>query len=219
MRRFKFYIFVFKFSDVAVIGGFNGNYMTDVEVISLKQESISLEQESIPCLPIGLCVFGGTLMPNGDLILCGGNTAKDGWEYCEVPKIGAQDGWKNDEYLFLRKMGESWTTIGNMIEPRSNHSTVFINGSVFSSGGKDSEKKIFSHHEEIKLRDSSYLCQSSKLQSYDPRKTIIVKHYKEDVPMKLVGHNAIELDESKYILIGGLDKNVSNPINEIKNRG
>ena len=208
MRRFRFYIRDFKFSDVAVIGGFNGNYMTDVEVISLKQESISLEQESIPCLPIGLCVFGGTRMPNGDLILCGGNTAKDGWEYCEVSKVGAQDGWKNDEYLLLQKMGESWTTIGNMIEPRSNHSTVFINGSVFSSGGKDSEKNIFSHHEELKLHASTNLRPGSKLKSHDPRKMVIVTRLRKDMPMKLVGHNAIELDASKYILIGGLDKNV-----------
>ena len=78
LSRLKFHIRNFKYSDVAVIGGFNGNYMTGVEIISLKQESISLEDESIPCLPIGLCVFGGTQMSNGDLILCGGNTAEDG---------------------------------------------------------------------------------------------------------------------------------------------
>ena len=124
-----------------------------------------------------------------------------------MSKFGAQDGWKNDEYLLLEKMGESWTTIGNMIETRSNHSTVFINGSVFSSGGKDSEKNIFAHHEEIKLHSFTYLW-PTKLQSYDPRKNVIVKRVRKDMPMKLAGHNAVELDASKYILIGGLDKDV-----------
>ena len=174
------------FTDVAVIGGFHGNYLKDVELILLRSESICLEKESIPLLPIGLCVLGGVQLPNGDLLVCGGNTVKEGWEYCEG--IEAKDGWKNDDYLILRKMNKEWSSIGKMLEPRSNHSSIFINGSVFSCGGKDSGKNIFAHHEEFKLGVSI--------------------NVRKELPLKLVGHIVEDLGSSNYILIGGLDKNV-----------
>ena len=177
-------------TDVAVIGGFHDNYLKDVELILLRPESISIEKQSIPFLPIGLCVLGGVQLPNGDLLVCGGNTVKEGWKYCEG--IEATNGWKNDEYLVLPRMSEEWISIGKMLEPRSNHSSIFINGSVFSCGGKDSGKNIFAHHEEFKLGESI--------------------NARKELPLKLVGHTVEELDSSNYILIGGLDKNVGENI-------
>ena len=156
-------------------------------MISLKQRSITHEDQSVPFLPKGLCVLGGAQLPDGDSLVCGGNTAKEGWEFCIGPE--AKEGWKNDDYLVLRKGSKSWSSIGRMLEPRSNHSSLFINGSVFSCGGKDMAKNISSHHEEFRMNGSV--------------------NERKELPVKLVGHTIVKLASKKYMLIGGLGKNVS----------
>ena len=62
-------------SDIAIIGGLHNNKeIDDVEVISIKKDSISHINSTIPSLPKGLCDISGAQLPNDDLVVCGGRS-------------------------------------------------------------------------------------------------------------------------------------------------
>ena len=114
---------------------------------------------------MGLCLLGGALLHNSDLIVCGGYTVAWKEKYMEVGFKGEirrisshgmriREENKYDEYLRLRIGMESWHSIGRMMKPRSAHSSVFINNSLFSCGGEDAVKLNSSHHEEFRIDGS-----------------------------------------------------------------
>ena len=72
--------------------------------------------------------------------------------------------------------------MGNMLWLRTNHSSVFMNGSIFSCGGIDLSTQ--EHHEEFRLEDK------------------IVKERKR-LPIKLLHHSATEIDQRRYMVMGG----------------
>ena len=61
----------------------------------------------------------GTSLPNGDLIVCGGDTG---------PTL-------SDEYLHYEDGSNHWTNVGTMKKARFSHSSVWIDGCLFTTGG------------------------------------------------------------------------------------
>ena len=126
----------------------------------------------IPDLPLELHGFRATIS-NGQLLLCGGHKLQSIWDY-------------NCEYLILKKGEQTWSSIGSMLKSRAHHSSIVMNGSIFSCGGIEPHRiSPFEHHEEFRLEDK------------------IVRERKE-LPIKLRFHSATDLDQNRYMVIGGI---------------
>ena len=158
-------------TEIAIIGGQKRKCSANVEVISINKDSISHINSSIPSLPYEPYELSGAQLPNGDLLLSGGRT---GSVHC-------------NEYLYYKQGSHKWTKIGSMKKARSEHSSVWMDGRLFTTGGKDYSWKSISHHEEF---------------SFDGG----VKERKE-MPTALCGHTSTIFDENKIIVCGGYDGN------------
>ena len=128
---------------------------------------------TIPPLPKRLGYLQGAQLPNQDLLVSGGYTGSV----------------RNHEYLRFSQDSNQWKKIGTMKMARGAHSSVLLNGCVYSCGGLDSSDKNTSHHEVLTL---------------DGR---VVE--KKELPFALRGHTANKLNDNQYMVIGGYDKNVS----------
>ena len=108
----------------------------DVEVVSIKKDSITLIDTTIPLLPKGLYKLGGTQLPNHDLLVSGGDT---GYYGCD------------DEYLRFSQDSNQWKKVGTMKKVRRLHSSVLLKRCLYLCGGIDSSRKVTSHHEVLNL--------------------------------------------------------------------
>ena len=153
--------------------------MDDIEVVSIKKDSISSINTTIPFLPKGLSWFRGTQLPNRDLLVTGGYTGSVTWPV------------RNDEYLRFSQKSNQWLKVGTMKMTRSSHSSVLLNGCLYSCGGVDSSDNVTFHHEVLNLHGRV--------------------EEKKELPIKLKLHTANKLNENQYMVIGGFDEtNVSN---------
>ena len=118
----------------------------------------------------------GAKIPNGDLLLCGGKERYGGTGY---------------EYLLLKNGSNEWKNVGTTKTRRVFHSSVFIDGRLFTSGGHCSYLP-FSNHEEFSFERG-------------------VKE-KMDMPILVYGHTATIFGPGKILICGGVDKNVSKTI-------
>ena len=125
------------FSEIAIIGGYNGNFINDVEIISIHQDSISHIDSSIPSLPKEYWGLGGAQLSNGDLVVCGGKTGK----YRQEDRFS--------EYLYYKEGSNQWTKVGTMKTTRSHHSSVWNDGRLLTTGGERYSNGPISHHEEF----------------------------------------------------------------------
>ena len=148
--------------------------MDDVEVVSIKSDSISIINTTIPSLPKGLNNLRGTTLPDHDLLVSGGYL------------IGGNDDYLTfDEYLRFSQDSNQWKKVGTMKKARYAHSSVLLNGCLYSCGGVDSSDNETSHHEVLNL---------------DGR-----VEEKKELPIKLKLHTANKLNENQYMVIGGLN--------------
>ena len=167
------------FSEFAIIGGYydivdgDTGISNEVGVISLRKNSLLLIKPEIPSLAKPLCRFGGAQLPNGDLLISGG--------YDEY-------GPYNDKYLRLKNGSKEWTQVGTMKMKRTEHSTVFVSGSMFSCGGL-LDYNVLSHHECFSLNEE-------------------VKELKA-LPIALQKHTATKISQNEIIVCGGRIKDVS----------
>ena len=82
-------------------------------------------------------MFGlqGAKLPNGDLLVCGGNNV--------LRRTSA-------EYMLFKQGSNQWKKVGTMKRARWLHSSVCFDGDLFTIGGKDSfNTRIISHHEQF----------------------------------------------------------------------
>jgi len=158
-------------SYIAIIGGYNNGYLDDVEVVSIKKDSISIINSTIPSLPKGLGYFRGTQLPDHDLLVSGG------W----------RGSVKNNEYLRFSQDSNQWKKVGTIKMARYAHSSVLLNGCLYSCGGDDSSGRVTSHHEVLNM---------------DGR-----VEEKKELPIALGGHTANKLNDNQYMVIGGRAKN------------
>ena len=144
----------------------------DIEVLQVGQKFVTRIGWQIPDLPLELHGFQATIS-NGKLLLCGGRQSTLAYNY---------------QYLILKKGEQTWLSIGSMLKPRAHHSSIAMNGSIFSCGGLEPHSIIpFEHHEEFRLEDK------------------IVRERKE-LPIKLRHHSATGLDQNRYMVIGGISE-------------
>ena len=123
-------------SDIAIICGLHDSeVLDDVEVISIRKDSISHINSTIPSLPKGLCDFSGVHLPNGDLVVCGGSMRS------------RSD--RSDDYLHYNRGSNIWTKVGTMITDRIFHSSVWIEDCILTTGGRNMVGKVTSCQEEF----------------------------------------------------------------------
>ena len=159
--------------------------MDDVEVISINKDSISHINSSIPSLPRGLLGLRGAQLPDGSLIINGGF----------MPEDAART---NDVYFQFKEGFNQWRKIGTMKKGRISHSSAWINGRLYTTGGRDLvENKVLSHLEEF---------------SFDGD----VKE-RTEMPRALYGHTATTFDHNKMIVIGGCS-NVSKILSKLRSK-
>lgn len=186
----KFEIISLKIStDFAIIGGHDRvNYrkrsylLKDVEVIAILNGSISYINKATPSLPEPMDSLRGARLSNGDLLLCGGRNV---WNL-EI----------NNQYLLFQEGSSQWKKIGTMKKPIYDHSAVFMDGRLFTCGGRTPQytntpgltMSTISHHEAFLLG-------------------VGVKKKKE-MPLALRCHSATKIGQHKMLICGGLDKHV-----------
>ena len=142
-------------------------------MVSIKKDSISIINTTIPLLPKRLVHLQGTQLPNHDLLVSGGRSWSD----------------RNGEYLKFDQASNQWKKVGTMKKARYAHSSVLLNGCLYSCGGIDSSHYATSHHEVLNLDGGI--------------------EEKRELPIALRYHTANKLNENQYMVIGGLDKNAS----------
>ena len=168
------------FLEIAIIGGYNGNFIHDVEIISIHQDSISHIDSSIPSLPKEYWGLGGAQLPNGDLVVCGGQTG----EYIQDDCFS--------EYLYYKEGSNQWKKVGTMKPERTHHSSVWNDGRLLTTGGERYLNGPISHHEEF-----SFDGKRGWRMEFDG-----VKERKE-MPIALYKHTTTILDQNRMIVSGG----------------
>ena len=156
--------------------------MKDVELISITEDSVSHLNSSIPSLPREISALKGIHLSNGDFVVSGGYMTYGGMmnNYREVC---------NDEYLHYKQGSNQWTKVGTMKIARRNHSSVWIDGCLLTTGGVLTDWEPIANHEEFSLHGG-------------------VKERKE-MPIALFGHSSTVIDERKILVCGGHGYGVS----------
>ena len=90
-------------------------------MISILKDAISQINSVIPSLPTALGRLAGAQLPNCDLMISGG---------CDNTDSGYNDG-----HYHYKKGSNLWQKVGTMNAAREGHSSVFIDGSLFTTGG------------------------------------------------------------------------------------
>ena len=131
---------------------------------------------SISPLPKATLGLRGTQLPDGNLVVCGGSSASV----------------KSDDYFHYKDGSNQWIQIGTMERARSAHSSVYMDGFLFTIGGLDSSgdpTKPLAHHEEFSIHGG-----------VKERKTM---------PIALLDHTATVFSPHKMLVCGGWDEYVS----------
>ena len=131
----------------------------------------------IPSLPTGLGRLAGAQLPNGDLMISGG---------CDNTESRYHDG-----YYHYKKGSNQWEKVGTMHGGREGRSSVFIDGSLFTTGGyfetnfetSWGEPHHLSIHEEFSIKDGMKL--------------------RKDMSIGLSGHTATVFDKQRMLICGG----------------
>ena len=154
-------------------------------MISINKDSISHKMTSIPSIPKNFgSGFGlsGAQLPNRDLVICGGlDVYKSNCYYGSATMSVHQ-------YLHYKEGSNQWRKVGSMKVAISDHSSVWIDGRLLTTG-YDEDYNQTSHHEEF---------------SFDGG----VKMRKK-LPMPLQHHTATIFDQNRIIVCGGSDRKVS----------
>ena len=151
----------------------------------------------VPNVPESLEDFQGVLSPQGMILIYEGQ--EDEKENLDIKydytfRAGFGLGYRASrsrkktvgQYLILRKGEQKWLPLGKMLQPRYYHSSVFMKGSIFSCGGfvNDHVNEPNDQHEEFHI-DSK------------------VAVWKKSLPVALQGHTAEQIDQNRYMVIGG----------------
>ena len=157
--------------------------MSDVDEIAIVNDSISHVIPSIPSLPyLGFLggsdkiFYGGTQLPNGDLLLAGGGLVHSE----NLPIINYHH---HRNYYHYRKGSNYWEILGTMKMARHQYASVLIDGCLFTSGGIDR----FGNH-------TSYLEKFSFEGGVEEKKSM---------PIALTCHTATVFGKYKMLVCGG----------------
>ena len=129
--------------------------------------------------------LSGAWLSNGDLLLCGG---------LNVMRYNTE---MNNQYLLFQEGSSQWNKIGKMKKPRCDHSSVFMDGSLYTCGGCTFPGNTTSHHEAFSL------VVGSNINEY-----FVGVKKKKEMPLALRNHSATKIGQHKMLICGGLDKHV-----------
>ena len=148
-------------------------------MLSIQTNSISqidpANHSSITPLPKGLGWLRGTQLPSRDLLISDGCTGV----------------LSSNEYLLYERKAKKWKKVGTMKNARDAHSSVFLNGCLFTCGG---------------VITSGFLISPS---SFHEGFTEKFPRKKKELPIPLAYHTATNLNENQFLVVGGWDQNVS----------
>ena len=133
---------------------------------------------AIPSLPMGLGILAGAQLPNGDLMISG--------------RCGDTESRYNDSYYHYKKGSNQWKKVRTMKGARQGHSSVFIDGSLFTTGGhfvnysspSFGAQYHVSSHEEFSIKDGMKL--------------------RKEMPIGLSGHTATVFGKHTMLICGGM---------------
>ena len=179
------------FLAIAIIGGFGycqyapkDSPLYEVEVISIKNDSLKhVKTVFIPPLK-RLCSLRGTRLPNGNLLVCGGTHLRS----CER-EYGYSE--KNDEYRLLN-FGTSKCKKVETTKSKTafSQSSASLDGRLFTTGGHDISGNVSTYHMDFSFEEG-------------------LKKRKE-LPIPLKDHTSTVYDDQNMIISGGFTRNVSN---------
>ena len=129
--------------------------------------------------------LSGARLSNGDLLLCGGEH--------EMRYNLAM----NNQYLLFQERSSQWNKIGKMKKPRLDHSSVFMDGRLYTCGGCTSTGNTTSHHEAFSLVIGS-----------NEKEFFVGVNKKKEMPLALQNHSATKIGQYKMLICGGFDKHV-----------
>ena len=143
-------------------------------MISINEDSISHNSSSIPSIPKGYGGLSGSQLPNRDLLICGGDISY----------------YTKNQYLHYKEGSNQWRKVGTMKKAIFDHSSVWIDGRLLTTGDEfQVSRKETSHHEEF---------------SFDGG---VKKRNAMPIPLRL--HTAAIFDQNRIIVCGGRDRSVS----------
>ena len=149
-------------------------------MIAINKDSISHIKSSIPPLQKGIRGLRGAQITDGKLVISGGWTRSG----------------RNDKYRYYKEGFNHWRKVGTMKKARNYHSSIWIDGRLLTTGGRDTSIRTTSHHEELSLDGN-------------------VKEMKE-MPIALMSHTATIFDQHKMIVCGGRDEKVSQILSKLR---
>ena len=155
-------------------------------MIAINENSISHINSSIPFLQKGLRGLSGAQLPDGNLVIIGGWTGSG----------------RSYEYLHHKEGFDRWRNIERMKKARSYHSSLWIDGRLLTTGGKDPSGKPTSCHEEF-----SFDVKKGRWKKWKERK---------EMPKALYGHTATIFDQKKMIVVGGQNQKVSQILSKLR---
>ena len=120
-----------------------------------------------------------TQLPNGDWLVCGG--------YNTVTRM-------SNEYMLFKQGHNQGTKAGTMKWARFNHSCVYIDGVLLTTGGSNSSHYALSHHEHFSFEGGAM--------------------DRKELPIALHKHRATHVGNNKMLISGGCDIQVSKPHND-----
>ena len=174
---------------------------------------MSLVNTTFPPLPTTFEGMRGSPLPNNNLLVSGGYIKTIDQEIRDLvstfscqPRRQMEVFPKKcipDTYLLYNHASKQWKEVGKMKMARCNHSSVLLNGFVFSCGGDRSYRLSVSSCYGIPP-DKPQKISSHEVFSLDG----IVKERKE-LPIALSYHTANKINETQYMICGGYGAKVS----------
>ena len=138
-----------------------------IEEISIINDSLFHVNTAVPSLPMKISGLRGAKLPSGDLLVCGG---------------------KSLQYTIFKKGSNEWKKVGTMKQARSHHSSIYVNGNLFTVGGLNSSYDMISHHEQFSFERGT--------------------NDRKELPIALYGHTATVFNYHKMLICGGCDNRV-----------
>ena len=132
----------------------------------------------IPSIPKGLGGLSGTQLPNGDLIISG---------VCYNTETGYNVG-----YYHYKNGSNQWKKFGTKKMARAGHSSVLIDGSLFTTGGSNSSN--------VSSLDINYLSNHDEFSIEGGLKD------RKEMPIALSYHSATVVGKYTMLICGGMAK-------------
>ena len=160
----------------------DGTYLCleEFEVISILKDSMSQSNSLIPSLATGLARLAGAQLPNGDLMISGG--------------CYETESLYNYGYYHYKKGSNQWQKVGTMNGAREGHSSVFIDGGLFTTGG------YFETHFQNGGLCGSHLSSNEEFSIKEGMKL------RKEMPIGLSSHTATVFGKHTMLICGGIAK-------------